>query len=299
MDAPAVEYQLDRVVRAWDYVRVEGTFARDGRPPVAVVLACPGEGGPIQARIDGHRFTLSGLIPEHADVTLCSLEATFAGGATSRVSLSSAPRPSGPGVWPLLERMRSLVAEHPAPRVLEIGGRARSGVLHRDIYGPVAEYVGLDVLPGEGVDVVADAHEMSAALGGERFDFACSYMVWEHLAMPWKVVLELNRVLVTGGHAYVVAPQTCGMHDLPWDFFRFSDSAFRALFAAETGFEVLEVERGVPMHLFPFIGLDPIWRDAEAAAGFFAVGALVRKTGPTELSWPADASRVVSAPYPA
>ena len=305
------QWRLDRVVRAWDYVRVEGFALRgeDARPARVTLRDCTG--APLLDGTVGHAvegapqlgpagFVAAGLVDPDLRAWTCSLEVAFADGGGPPLELPL----DGNATWTaaeaaLIERFRGLVAAHPAPRMLEIGGRARSGVLHRDLVGPVAEYVGVDILPGEGVDVVADVHAMAAALGEERFDFACSYDVFEHLAFPWKVVLELNRVLVPGGHALIIAPQSCGMHDLPWDYFRFSDAAYRSLFCAEAGFEVVDVVRGSPMHLFPFFSVGEEWHDAHRAAGFFAVAVIARKTGPTALRWDADPARIPDAPYPA
>jgi hypothetical protein len=297
---------LDRVFQAWDYVRVEGGLHGGVKEIVSVRLVdgelrpIAGGQGMLEPGATGDaRFTLSCLAGESLQLLDCWLEVGWLDGLpSSKLPLREQVHgPGDPSGLPLFERFRALVGAHPSPRVLEVGGRARSGVLHRELLGPVAEYVGVDVLPGEGVDVVADAHGMSGALGRERFDFACSYYVWEHLAMPWKVVVELNRVLVEGAYAYIVAPQTCGMHDLPWDYFRFSDSAFRALFAPETGFEVVDVARAEPMHVFPFFSRRETTQD-ELTAGFFSVVVLVRKTGPTTLEWSADPGGVVDAPYP-
>jgi SAM-dependent methyltransferase len=303
---PAFQCVFERIFQAWDYARVEAIINAGNRSITAVRLLDPDgtavDGG--EATFSPHetlptftRATLSCLVGE-VDLTAYQLEVRVDGEAEPRhVPLVVNQDLSELREIPLFERFRDLVMAHPAPRVLEVGGRDRSGVSHRDRLPPVAEYVGLDVLPGPGVDVVADAHVMSDVLGAERFDFACSYYVWEHLAMPWKAVIELNRILVTGGYALIVAPQTCGLHDLPWDYFRFSDAAFRALFAPETGFEVLDVTRHDPMHLFPFISRRAFTRD-EDAAGFFSVVALVRKVGPTSLEWPVSPEGIVEAPYP-
>ncbi|WP_373690468.1 methyltransferase domain-containing protein [Sphingobium sp. DEHP117] len=58
------------------------------------------------------------------------------------------------------------------------------------------------------------------------FDAVYSVSVFEHLLMPWKVALEMNRVLRMGGIAYIHTHQTLGLHDMPWDFWRFSDTSW-------------------------------------------------------------------------
>ena len=94
------------------------------------------------------------------------------------------------------EFVRTVVAR--GGRVLEIGARARSGVTRRELFPPPVVYVGLDVSAGPNVDVVGDAHHLSQFVTG-KFDAAFSISTFEHLLMPWKVVLELNKILRDGG----------------------------------------------------------------------------------------------------
>jgi SAM-dependent methyltransferase len=305
---PEISAAFDRIFQAWDYARIEGLIAAGGAAIESVKLVDadlrPVDGG--EGVLTDHepdspyrRLTISCLTAQSANMADHLLEVrVFGFAAASHVALAGhVAASSDPYEVAIFGRFRELIADHPAPRVLEVGGRDRSGVSHRHRVGPVAEYVGVDVLPGPGVDFVADAHTMSDVLGRDRFDFACSYFVWEHLAFPWKAVIELNRVLVAGGYAFVVAPQTSGLHDMPWDYFRFSDSAFRALFAPETGFEVIDVVRGYPMHVFPFMSRRGTTED-ERAAGFFSVAALVHKVAETTLEWPVDPARIAESPYP-
>src|ERR1044072_7003937 len=65
----------------------------------------------------------------------------------------------------------------------------------------------LDVLPGENVTVVGDAHQMTALFPPATFDFVQSVSVFEHLVMPWKVALEMNRVMKLGALAFVFTHQ--------------------------------------------------------------------------------------------
>ena len=68
-------------------------------------------------------------------------------------------------------------------------------------------YVGVDVHPGPNVDVVGDAHRLSQLVDGP-FDAVYSISTFEHLAMPWKVVLEINRVLRDGGLLFTATHHT-------------------------------------------------------------------------------------------
>src|SRR5262245_5437120 len=72
---------------------------------------------------------------------------------------------------------RSFIEEtdrRPAGRILEVGSRARSGNVYKGLFRNYAEYVGLDIIEGENVDVVGDIHQLSRHFGEGRFDFVYS-----------------------------------------------------------------------------------------------------------------------------
>ena len=60
-------------------------------------------------------------------------------------------------------------------------------------------YTGIDIVAGENVDVVGDAHQLSEYFDEDCFDAVFSISTFEHLAMPWKAAIEINRVMKTGG----------------------------------------------------------------------------------------------------
>ena len=182
-------------------------------------------------------------------------------------------------------------------RVLEIGSRARSEISRRHLFEG-KQYTGLDVVQGPNVDVVGDAHALSAHFEPESFDAMYSVSTFEHLAMPWKVALEAHKVLRPGGLAYFVTHQSLGMHELPWDFWRYSDTSWNSLFNSYTGFRVLETFLGNPMMLVPFIYHDH-WKGYEGAVGFSTSSVLVEKCGPNSMEWNLDVGAVTKCLYPA
>jgi SAM-dependent methyltransferase len=181
-------------------------------------------------------------------------------------------------------------------RILEIGSRARSGVIRRDQF-PGKQYTGLDILDGPNVDIVGDAHTLSTHFAADSFDAVYSVSTFEHLAMPWKVALELNHVLRPGGIAYFVTHQALGMHDLPWDFWRFSDTAWDSLFNEFTGFRKEATFLGGPMTLVPTVYYDH-WKGYEGAVGFSISAVLIEKTGPSNLKWDIDVMQAIRGIYP-
>ena len=202
--------------------------------------------------------------------------------------------PSGAVFQRFLDGLRAM----PSARVLEIGSRARSGTTYRHFLPPHADYVGVDVKGGPNVDVVADAHDLSAALGDQRFDAVFSISVFEHLAMPWKAALSINRVLHTGGLVFIGTHQSFPVHDQPWDFWRFSDEAWKCLFNGATGFEVVEAALGEPAEMVALASHPAVWRIEEQRA-YFTSNALMRKIGETTIDWPVAMSDLDVGDYPA
>jgi SAM-dependent methyltransferase len=187
----------------------------------------------------------------------------------------------------------------PSSSVLEIGSRAVSDTTRRGLFNRSTRYVGMDIMAGPNVDVVGDAHELSRLFPQERFDGVFSLSVFEHLLMPWKVVLEINAVLKPGGLVYVLTHPTWPPHELPWDFWRFQPNSFWALFNRATGFELLSCTTFEPARLIP------------AATGLHLGGtvktecpmgvvALAKKSGPCDerLAWPVTISEITSTMYP-
>lgn len=190
------------------------------------------------------------------------------------------------------------VRANPTANVLEIGSRARSGVSRRNFFPETCNYVGLDIMAGENVSVVGDAHELSSLFPAEHFDFVFSVSVWEHLAMPWKVSIELNRVMKTGGLAMINTHQSWPVHEEPWDYFRFSDFAWDTLFNAATGFEIVARGMGTQCVMAPSL-FNPPFHDCriEWHYGCLSTRAVVRKVGGTALSWPVDPASVTRGRY--
>lgn len=182
------------------------------------------------------------------------------------------------------------------PRMLDIGGRARSGLERRQNW-PECDVTTVDIQADPSVDVVGDAHELSRYFPPASFDLAHSVSVFEHLLMPWKVALEINHVLRPGGYVFIHSHQTIGMHDLPWDFWRFSDSCWQGLFNARTGFEIVQTSMQEFMHVVPRVW-GQRYRFAERSGGFEGSTIIARKVAETDLEWDVPLSSVLSTGYP-
>ncbi|MDQ8185915.1 methyltransferase domain-containing protein [Pelagicoccus sp. SDUM812002] len=186
------------------------------------------------------------------------------------------------------------------PVVLELGSRNVSGVRLRNWFPSGCDYTGVDILEGEGVDVVADVHQLSKAFADGRFDFVHSMSVFEHLLFPWKAVLELNAVMKQGGYLYLSTHPVWPEHELPWDFWRFPKRSFMGLFNEYTGFEIIALDEGLPCKIFSLVDDLPTRRSFEHSANQ-GVALIAKKTGEYRrdlLRWDIEISDVVETMYP-
>lgn len=213
-----------------------------------------------------------------------------------RLSIQDILRSVEAPVSKLREQFRRYLQQSTTRTVLDIGGRARSGLLRASEMKDKDVTV-LDIVADEGVTVVADAHRLSSVLPASYFDAVTSTAVFEHLVMPWKVAIEMNRVMKVGAWALIHTHQTIGMHDLPWDYFRFSADAWKGIFNKHTGFEVVGTELSDPQYIISF-AWSKIYKDAEKTAGYGTSLVCARKIGETALDWPLGASDVTQDQYP-
>ena len=96
------------------------------------------------------------------------------------------------------------------------------------------DFTGLDIEPGDGVDVVADLcapfQAVDQALGGRRFALVLCQHVLEHVRRPFEAADTLTRLLRPDGALYVAVPWVQSFHGYPDDFWRFSFRGLMQLF---------------------------------------------------------------------
>jgi SAM-dependent methyltransferase len=73
-----------------------------------------------------------------------------------------------------------------------------------------------------------------------RFDAVLFTQVMEHLPDPAIVLKELHRILRPGGRLFFTAPLWYQEHEIPYDFYRYTQYGVRHLFGA-TGFNIDEM----------------------------------------------------------
>ena len=130
---------------------------------------------------------------------------------------------------------RRLLAENPAPMILNIGGKHAGAACLKLRNDPAARVVEMDVRPGPLANLLADPSQIPFADG--TFDAVIIDAVLEHVAEPIAVADEIWRVLKPRGMVYSDVPFMLQVHGGSLDFWRFSHVGHRCLFRK---FEELE-----------------------------------------------------------
>ncbi len=127
-------------------------------------------------------------------------------------------------------------------KILEIGAQNINGTL-RDHSPRNAEYVGLDFVAGDGVDIVITGLN-DWGVPDDHFDLVIASSVFEHDNAFWRTFVQMCRKVKPGGHVYVSAPSNGSVHRYPKDYWRFYPDAGLALeeLARGEGFELTLVE---------------------------------------------------------
>ena len=104
-------------------------------------------------------------------------------------------------------------------KILDIGSKDENGSL-RKYTNNNHEYTGIDMIPGENVDIV-QADPYLLPFEDNTFDIITSSSVFEHSQMFWVLSNEIFRVLKPNGLFYLNAPSNGPYHTYPVDCYRF------------------------------------------------------------------------------
>lgn len=119
-------------------------------------------------------------------------------------------------------------AEHVRPR------KGRTLIIGSHVYPPkpdrrklYKDVLGVDMIPGDGVDLVANMEE-SRDIG--LFDHVECMSVMEHSRRPWLMAENIERAMKPGATIFLAAPFVWRIHAYPDDYFRFTPNGIRSLF---------------------------------------------------------------------
>lgn len=89
--------------------------------------------------------------------------------------------------------------------------------------------IGLDMIPGEGVDCICNIEYELPNIGKFNHIECCS--VFEHSKKPWLMAEKLEYILNINGTIFISAPFAWRVHSYPNDYFRFTISGIKSLFS--------------------------------------------------------------------
>ena len=109
-------------------------------------------------------------------------------------------------------------------KVLEVGSRIVSGSMrgYMESLNP-KEYVGIDIVPGEGVDLLVNIHDIADHFGEEKFDIIIASDTLEHIDDLESASFNMHSVLNIGGWLVISVPtMDTPYHGFPFDFWRYT-----------------------------------------------------------------------------
>lgn len=132
--------------------------------------------------------------------------------------------------------------QHGKCELLEVGSKVYRGQpCYRElITQDWIRYTGLDLEPGDNVDIVPKNGYVWTEMESESFSVCISGQTFEHNPFFWVTMAEISRVLIPGGVTCIIAPGAQSVHRFPVDCWRFFPDSWAAL-CALTGLEPLEV----------------------------------------------------------
>lgn len=131
--------------------------------------------------------------------------------------------------------------------VLDVGSRDFGGSLrpHIEALGP-ARYVGVDILPGPGVDAVCDAVDLADRFGPQSFDLVVTTEALEHMP-DWRAAITALKAVLRPGGLLVLTTRSRGFgyHGYPADWWRFEVADMAQIFD-DMELRALEPDPGKP-----------------------------------------------------
>lgn len=111
--------------------------------------------------------------------------------------------------------------------IVDVGAQDVNGSL-RQLAPQNCQYVGVDFVPGAGVDIILDDPYKLPFETGSVDAVVCS-SVYEHSEFFWLLFLESLRILKPNGLLYLNAPSNGALHRYPIDAWRFYPDAGKSL----------------------------------------------------------------------
>jgi SAM-dependent methyltransferase len=127
-------------------------------------------------------------------------------------------------------------------QVLEVGSYDVNGSLRPLLsgWGP-DRYVGVDIVPGPGVDCLCAAEQLVTTFGPDSFDLVICTEVLEHV-LPWQEAIANIKAVCRPGGVILITTRSRGfmIHEFPHDCWRYELEDMQVIFG---DCELLALER--------------------------------------------------------
>ena len=132
-----------------------------------------------------------------------------------------------------------IIHQHARGRFIDLGcGSAPFWVA---VVGQVTRYDGVDLWPRSTRATLAGDVQSLTMLPDAIYDSAICIEVLEHVPEPAKAVATIARILKPGGVVVISVPHLSRLHDLPHDYYRYTEYGLRYLLA-QAGLEVTSIQ---------------------------------------------------------
>ena len=174
------------------------------------------------------------------------------------------------------EFFKTYVARDRNLRIVDIGAQDVNGSL-RSVATPGNQYIGVDFVEANGVDVVMDDPYV-LPFETESVDVVVSSSCFEHSEFFWVLFMEIQRILKPSGLFYLNVPSNGYVHRYPVDCWRFYPDSAMALekWARRNGCATVLLES------FTSLQKKDLWNDFVAV---FAKDARYAADHPRRIQW--------------
>ena len=119
-------------------------------------------------------------------------------------------------------------------RAIEVGSLVPYGGYRSivELHGGFAEYVGVDIQEGPGVEVVCDAGDLVERFGGESFDVVIATELIEHVK-DWRNIISNLKAVCRPDGIMVLTTRSKGFgyHGAPFDYWRYEPGDILEIFS--------------------------------------------------------------------
>lgn len=127
-------------------------------------------------------------------------------------------------------------------RVIEVGSYDVNGSLRYivELLKP-AEYIGVDIVKGPGVDMICSAENLVQKFGKESFDVVMSTCALEHIRNWKEAISDIKNICKPDGIILIIVPSHWAFHECPCDFWRYKTDDILNIFS---DCDILTLEEG-------------------------------------------------------